>query len=116
MDLDKLTLGEVKQLRCLLGGAAQDKCCEPLPAVGDAVFIRTATLYYTGRVLTVGAQWIELGEAAWVAWTGRFADAMKSGKFDEVEPYPDEIHPRICVGNAGVEWCNWPHKLPRDQK
>ena len=57
-----------------------------LCAVGDKVLIETPAKYWSGRVVTVDAMAIRLVEAAWVASTGRFAQAIKSGEMDEVEP------------------------------
>ena len=117
MDVDKLTIGDVKQLRCLLGNAAaSDGCCELLPSVGQKVFIRLVTHHYTGEVVAVGKNFVALKSAAWIASSGRFADAMKTGKLDEVEPYPDEMVVNVNLGGAGCDWAAWPFALPREQK
>ena len=56
---------------------------------GKKYFIRTVTNYLTGRLVDVTDQELVIEDAAWVADTGRFSDALKKGKFSEVEPYPD---------------------------
>jgi hypothetical protein len=43
----------------------------------------------SGRVVSVNRHEIVVVEAAWIADTGRFCDAVKSGVFSEVEPFPD---------------------------
>jgi hypothetical protein len=80
------------------------------------VFIRTVTSYYTGEVLEQNEHEIVLVKAAWIADTGRFAQAMATGAFNEVEPYPDEQE--VCVNRGSIADLvrNWPHPLPRAQK
>lgn len=80
------------------------------------VFIRTVTSYYTGEVLSESLDEIVLVKAAWIADTGRFAQAMSTGEFSEVEPYPDTHE--VCVQRGSVTDIvrNWPHPLPRVQK
>lgn len=78
-------------------------------AVGSKVIIRTVTLYYVGRIAAVDAGWIALDEASWVADTGRWAQALKKGTLNEVEPYPAG-----CVVSVGaiVDVSPWAHDLP----
>ena len=84
--------------------------------VGKNVFISTVTKYYTGHVEEVLPDGdMILSHAAWIADTGRFANSMKSGDFSEVEPYPDDMIVRICMGSIVDAVC-WPHPLPRVQK
>src|SRR5262245_35454351 len=80
------------------------------------VFIRTVTCYYTGEVLEQTEHEIVLVNAAWIADTGRFAQAMLTGVFNEVEPYPDDFE--VCVSRGSITDFvrNWPHPLPRVQK
>lgn len=57
--------------------------------IGAVYLIRTVTMIDTGRVVAASKQWIVLEDAAWIADTGRFSDALKSCQFNEVEPFPD---------------------------
>ena len=57
--------------------------------IGSVYLIRTVTMIDVGRVVAASKQYIILEDAAWVADTGRFADALKSCKFNETEPFPD---------------------------
>jgi hypothetical protein len=57
--------------------------------IGAVYFIRTVTMIDTGRVIAACKQWVVLEDAAWIANTGRFADALKKCTFGEVEPFPD---------------------------
>lgn len=80
------------------------------------VFIRTVTYHYTGEVMSETKDEIVLINAAWIADSGRFAQAMSSGEFSEVEPYPDEFQVAIKQGSITDIVRNWPHDLPRKQK
>lgn len=80
--------------------------------VGQKLFIRTVTYHLTGKVTKRLGAFLELEDAAWIADSGRFADALKSGTLSEVEP----------VGKAWVnlssvvDFFPWKHKLPIEQK
>ena|SRR5258708_31573124 len=84
---------------------------------GKNVFVRTVTHYYTGTLAgQIDGQhmsWLKLDDAAWIADTGRFSEALAKGTLNEVEPYPG-----MCFVNAGavVDVCEWPHELPRSKK
>lgn len=78
--------------------------------IGGSVIIRTVTHYFTGRVVAESERWIALEDAAWVADTGRFAEALKTGKLSEVEPYPG---PCLVAVGAVVDVSPWLHDLPR---
>jgi hypothetical protein len=82
--------------------------------IGKNVLIRTVTHYHTGRLITLDVDWIELEDVAWIADTGRFADALKTGALSEVEPFP----PGSVFVNRGavIDLCEWRHALPLKQK
>ena len=81
---------------------------------GNAVFIRTVTYHYIGEVVAVDDNWITLKDVAWVADSGRWSAALKTGDLNEVEPYPDgEVI--INIG-AVTDISSWMHKLPRKVK
>jgi len=86
---------------------------------GKNVFVRTITHYYTGVLAgQIDGQhmtWLELTDAAWIADTGRFSDALATGSLEEVEPYPDDL-PVYLSSGAIVDICEWPHDLPRVRK
>ncbi len=88
------------------------KIMSPL-SVGRAVFMRTVTMYYTGRVALVKASEVVLTDAAWIADTGRFADTLSKGTLNEIEPFPAPVS--INRG-AIVDVTEWKHALPRTQK
>jgi hypothetical protein len=80
--------------------------------VGQKLFIRTVTYHMTGKVVKRMGAFIQLEDAAWIADSGRFSDAINKGDLSEVEP----------VGTAWVnlssvvDFFPWKHKLPKDQK
>lgn len=79
--------------------------------VGNAVLIRSVTHYYTGRIVAVTRDEIVLVDAAWIADTGRFSEALRSGVFSEVEPYIGAV----AVGRGAVcDVTDWTHPLPRE--
>jgi len=81
--------------------------------INEKVFIRTVTMYHTGRVLSIDDKFLVLEDAAWVADTGRFSNALKSGELSEVEPVDGLV--RVSLG-AIVDVFEWKHELPRTQK
>jgi hypothetical protein len=87
----------------------------PLDAyMGKAVFIRTVTHHYTGRVVElIGSNVVRLTEAAWIADDGLFSAALAEGKLNEVEPYQDDV---LVFLNATIDVTEWKHKLPRERK
>ncbi len=80
--------------------------------IGKKIFIRTVTMYHTGRIVEVDDRFIVLEDAAWVADTGRFSDALKTGELSEVEPVEGLV--RVSLG-AVVDIFEWNHDLPREQ-
>lgn len=81
--------------------------------IGKNYLIRTVTMTDTGRLVAVTDKELVLEDAAWVADTGRFSNALLSGNFEEVEPFPAGrvILNRSCI-IEGVEIAH----LPRTQK
>ena len=82
--------------------------------IGKNYFIRCVTFFYTGRLVRVTAQELVLEDAAWIADTGRFAQAMETGNFSEVEPYPAG---ELIIGRGAIvdAWqAAW--VLPKTQK
>jgi len=80
--------------------------------IGKQYFIRTLTYHATGRVTGYRGKFVLLEEAAWIADSGRFSQAIKDHTLSEVEP----------VGSMGlntdaiVDFFEWPGPLPTVQK
>ena len=111
MNLDDLTLGQVRELQALIGGKAvpDDSSWE----VGKIYLIRTVTMNDTGRLVKVTPQELVLEDAAWIADTGRFADAVKKAEFGEVEPFPDG---KVIVGRGAIIDAVQIKEAPRSQR
>lgn len=78
--------------------------------VGEKIIVRTVTHYFTGRVVDVTPEWIALGDAAWIADSARWHEALCSGKLNEVEPYPG---PCLVARGSVVDVSPWCSDLPR---
>ena|SRR3990167_3364230 len=112
MNLDDLTIGQVRQLTSMLGRQTNQSQSHSF-VVGKCYFIRTISYHYTGRLIAITDTDLVLEDVAWIADSGRFADALKTGNLLEVEPYPDQV----IIGRSGiVDASAWSHKLPREQK
>lgn len=81
--------------------------------VGQAVFVRTVTFHYTGRIVAVTKDEIVLSDAAWIADSGRWANALATGQLNEVEPYPGVV----SIGRSAIiDVSPWKHALPQTVK
>ena len=76
---------------------------------GRAYLVRTVTNYFSGRLLGIYEHELVLENAAWIADTGRFSEALKTGVMSEVEPIPGQV---IIGRGAIVDACEWPEGKP----
>jgi len=110
MKIEEMTISEAQQrlaeadeLRKVLGRSPASTATTGSGShsltVGEAVLIRTVTHYFTGRIVAITDADIKLGDAAWIADSGRWANALKNDFDDksEVEPYPD-----WCIVSRGA--------------
>jgi hypothetical protein len=113
MKFDDLTIGEAKELARMFGGTVPAATSHPY-IIGQNYIIRTVTMIDVGRLVEVHQNELVLEDAAWIADTERWADALAKGTLREVEPFPDG---RVIVGRGGlIDACQWKHDLPRVQK
>jgi hypothetical protein len=81
--------------------------------VGECYIIRTVTYHLVGRLIWVGPLELVLEDAAWVADSGRWSEALRTGKLSVVEPFLAAV----IVGRGSItDATAWPHPLPRDTK
>ena len=114
MNVEDLTLKQIREIQKITCGALSDpQESEIVFETGKNYLIRTVTMIDTGRVVKVTPRWIVLEEAAWIPDTGRFADAIKSAKFNEVEPFPSGL---VIIGVGAVVDAVEISELPRSQK
>ena len=77
-----------KQVEKLLKDKDQKEINELEDFVGEIVFIRTVTNYYTGRVNKIIGKFIKLDDACWIPDTGRFMEFMQGNPTDNLETEP----------------------------
>lgn len=109
MEIDKLTIGELREINALLG----NKQTENPYRIGANYFLRTVTHHHTGRLVQVTQQELVLEDAAWIADDGRLAEALQSGNFNEVEMFPKG---RVIVGRGSLIDAVEISKLPTSTK
>ena len=80
--------------------------------VGGKFFFRTVTYHLTGKVTKIVGDILELEDAAWIADSGRFMQAIKDGKLNEVEP----VGKAYLNITAVTDFFPWKHQLPTEQK
>ena len=104
MDIENLTIGEAKKIAAMFCGeigvkAATNNTTQCPWEIGKVYLIRTVTMIDTGRLVQVTDRELVLEDAAWIADTGRFSDALAKTEFNEVEPFPEG---RVIVGRGSV--------------
>ena len=109
MNIDELTLKQIKEIQNM--GASVPKS-HPFK-VGENYFIRTVTMIICGRLESVGDSELVMSSASWIADTGRFHDALKTGKLNEVEPFINDV---IIGRGSLIDATIWTHSLPLSQK
>lgn len=104
-----------KELALLINSPSCDLNSELESAfhIGTAYFIRTVTFSHVGLLQSINQHDLVLSKASWVADTGRFHDALKTGVFDEIEPFVNDV---IINRKSIVDATMWQHKLPEKQK
>ncbi len=98
IDIESLTVKEVREIARLAGSGFQPPAEHPWQ-IGKIYLIRTVTMIQTGRLTRVTPQELVLEDAAWIADTGRFANALISLNFAEVEPFPPG---EVIVGRGSL--------------
>ena len=114
MDIESLTVKELRELARLASGLLGAPCAAPVAdtsiEVGQSYLFWTVTFFYTGRVARITANDLVLEDAAWVADTGRLNAALKAEKFAEVEPCPNPI----ILRHSAIVACTRLSKLPKE--
>ena len=112
VNIEDLTIGEARKLAELFyskTGVVDDAHWH----IGKCYLIRTVTMIQTGRLVKVAEKELVLEDAAWVADTGKFSEALKSLNFDEVEPFPDG---QVIVGRGAIVDAVQIARVPREVK
>ena len=82
--------------------------------IGKYYLFRTVTMIDTGELVAVCDKEIVLKNAAWVADTGRFTDALAKCEFSEVEMFPK--NKLVFIGRGSIIDVVELEKLPTTQK
>ena len=81
--------------------------------IGTAYFVRTLTYHIVGKLVKKTGTFLVFKDAAWVADSGRFTQAIDTGTLSEVEP----VSVTVFVNTQNIcDAFEWKHKLPREQK
>ena len=80
--------------------------------IGKKLFIRTVTYHLTGKVEKRIGKFFYLTDAAWIADSGRFMNAIKNGELSEVEPVGEAW---VSIDSV-VDMFPWKHDLPKSQQ
>ena len=112
MNINELTFGQMKEIIAMLGKSTTGEIVGPWQ-IGQTYLIRTVTMIDTGRLVAVWEHELVLEDAAWIADTGRFSDAVAKAEFAEVEPFPDG---KLIVGRGAVIDAFPIRTAPRAQK
>lgn len=110
MNIDEMTIGDFKKIANLVTGQTSDNSAWE---IGKNYLIRTVTMIDTGRLVSITHQELVLEDAAWIADTGRFSDAVKSCAFSEVEPFPTG---KVILGRGSIIDAICISELPKNQK
>lgn len=76
MNLNDLTLGQIKEIGSLLGKTTVVEDC-PFE-VGENYLIRTVTFTLTGKIKSKIGAFLVLQDADWITDTGRFSISLES--------------------------------------
>lgn len=80
--------------------------------IGKNFFFRSVTYHMTGKVTSRIGKILKLEQAAWIADSGRFMQAIQNGELSEVEP----VGIMYLNMDTIVDFFPWKHDLPKEQK
>lgn len=118
MNIDDLTVGQVRELRAqwgnqALGGVRKVGGAELPFGPGDKVLIRTVTMIQLGVVKAIGRDFIVMEDGGWVADTARFSETLAKGTLNEFERVPSWF---LVGRGAIVDVYPWTHSIPKETK
>lgn len=114
VDINDLTLAQIREIAALVAPSPTHSGDSSAWEIGASYLIRTVTMTNTGRLVAVTNQELVLEDAAWIADTGRWANAVVTNDFSEVEPFPAGA--RVIVGRGAIVDAVKITTLPRKQK
>lgn len=85
--------------------------------IGENYLIRTVTFTYLGNLMGVGEKEILIGDASWIANTGRFSNMLKEGVTVQDKSQIEPCNADIVIGRGAiVDMIPYNHELPTKQK
>ncbi len=108
ININDLTIGQLKELSLF-----NQKGNEHPFEIGKTYFIRTVTMNHIGILKKVYDNELVLSDCSWIADSGRFHDALKSGNLNEIEPFIDDV---IIGRNSIIDMTHYRHEVPKCQK
>jgi len=119
INLDDLTLGQIKEIKNLIGIDNNNVCDVKIAnkpyEINKKYLIRSVTNYFVGRLVEIYEKELVLKEASWVASTGDFNKACMTGELNEIEPY--NPNHRVIVGRGSIiDASPWDFDLPKERK
>ena len=107
ININDLTIGQLKEITNLVScGKNESKSNYP---IGKNVIVRTVTMIYTGKLVSVTDTDFILNECSW------YMDFVENGTVNECEPYPSDLNVYINRGSL-LDMCELKKSLPRSQK
>jgi xanthine dehydrogenase molybdopterin-binding subunit B len=112
-DIKTIEINGVAYVRADQASQFAARTGESLYTLGRAVFIRSVTYHYIGRIVYLDDREMVLGDASWIGDSGRWHHALTTGELADVEPYPG----LVSISRAAiVDVSPWLHDLPREVK
>ena len=99
MNIDDLTISQARAMASLFGGQPRSRSTSHPYVIGQPYLIRTVTYAMSGVLAEVFERELVLKDAAWIADTGRFGEAIRTGNFSEVEALPDDD---VIIGRGSI--------------
>ena len=94
-----MELKDLCTLMEMLDGLGKSKTCDHPWVIGKKYFIRTVTMHLTGELTSVTEKELVIKDAAWIADSGRFNEAIRDiTKCSEVEPFDKPV----IVGRGSI--------------
>jgi hypothetical protein len=112
MNIDELTIGEARAIASLFTSGPQSN--DAHWHIGGKYFIRTVTHHHTGVLVAVTPTELVLEKAAWIADDGRLMQALATGDFNEVEPFPADR--KVIIGRGSLIDAVEINNIPTSQK
>lgn len=114
MNIEEITIRQAREIIAMFGNVGiQVNRGSTAFEIGKSYFVRTATYHGTGRLIAIYPQELVFEDAAWIADSGRFSNALKTGVYLEVEPFHQDW---IVSRGAIIDATELTSPLPRETK